>query len=237
MYTLRREPRHGHSSRVLRIFPVGIVELVSWLVAPPVEQASDATDQETQQETKTLYIEIDRGGLELIKTSTLNPEFSFEWNFLPNVSPDPMSEVIILRLYYEPSLLEGNDRLLLAKCNFIVGELLKACWSWDKAGKGEVCAKLSANLSISPKFREDQKNLDKEIEHHRKALDLRATPHPERGVTLYNLANALQTRFIQQGNEVDNNAAIEYYRAAAQDAFAPSHPAWFLEKLASALYM
>ncbi|KAJ6522364.1 tetratricopeptide repeat-containing protein [Mycena vulgaris] len=216
---------------------LGIVELVSWLVDPPEEQASNATDQGTQQETEILYIEIDRGGREFIRASTLNAEFSFEWNFLPNISPDPMSEVIILRLYYESSLLEENDRVLLANCHFIVGELLKACWSRDKAGKDEVCAKLSANLSISPKFRVDPQNLDKEIEHHRKALHLRATPHPERGVTLYNLANALQTRFIQQGDDVDNDAAIEYYRAAAQDAFAPRHPAGFLEKLASALHM
>jgi hypothetical protein len=43
-----------------------------------------------------------------------------------------MSEVIILRLYYESSLLEGNDHVLLAKSNFIVGELLKACWVWDR---------------------------------------------------------------------------------------------------------
>jgi hypothetical protein len=42
-----------------------------------------------------------------------------------------MSELIVLRLYYEPSLLEGNDRILVAKCNFIVGELLKVCWKWD----------------------------------------------------------------------------------------------------------
>jgi hypothetical protein len=54
-------------------------------------------------------------------------------------------------------------------------------------------------------------------------------------VTLYNLADALQTQFIQQGDDVDNDAAIEYYRAAAQDAFAPSHPAGFLGKLVHAL--
>ncbi len=62
-----------------------VVELVSWLVDLSEEQASDATDQGTQQETQTLYIEIDRGGLEFVRNSTLNPEFSFEWNFLPNV--------------------------------------------------------------------------------------------------------------------------------------------------------
>jgi hypothetical protein len=55
---------------------------VSWLSE---KQASDVSDQGTQQETQTLYIEIDRGGLEFVRTSTLNPEFSFEWNFLPNV--------------------------------------------------------------------------------------------------------------------------------------------------------
>ncbi|KAJ7791822.1 hypothetical protein B0H13DRAFT_1675867 [Mycena leptocephala] len=104
-------------------------------------------------------------------------------------------------------------------------------------GKDEVCANLSANLSISPKFREDPQNLDKEIEHHRKALDLRATPHLERGVTLYNLADALRPRFIQQGDDADNDAAIEYYRAAAQDAFAPPHPAGFLGELVHALHM
>lgn len=85
MYTLHREPRHGNSSRVLRILPVEIVELVSWLVDPPEEPAPDTTDEGTQQETGTLYIEIDRGGREFIRTSTLSTEFSFEWNFLPNV--------------------------------------------------------------------------------------------------------------------------------------------------------
>ncbi|KAJ7833903.1 hypothetical protein B0H13DRAFT_1914360 [Mycena leptocephala] len=82
-----------------------------------------------------------------------------------------MSEVSILRLYYEASLLEANDRPLLATCNFIVGELLKACWVWT------------------------------------------------------------------QGSEMNNDASIEYYRAAAQDAFAPSHPAGFLGKLVHALRM
>ncbi|KAJ7934315.1 hypothetical protein B0H13DRAFT_1855209 [Mycena leptocephala] len=70
-----------------------------------------------------------------------------------------MSEVSILRLYYESSLLEANDRLLLAVVEGMLGV---------DSGK---------------------------------ALDLRATPHPERGVTLYNLADALQTRFIQQGDD------------------------------------
>ncbi|KAJ7265295.1 CHAT domain-containing protein [Mycena rebaudengoi] len=218
---------------------LGIVELVSWLVDPPEEQAPNATDQGTEV---TLYIELDRGTREFIRTSPLSPEFSFEWNFLPTVSPDPMSEAIIMRLYYESSLRAGNNRILLASCHFIVGELLKACWVWNQAelhlaGKDKVFAKLSANLSISTKFREDLQNLNKEIEHHRKALDLRATPHPERGVTLYNLADALQTRFIQTRDDMDNNAAIQYFRAAAQDAFAPSRPAWFLEKLVSALSM
>ncbi|KAJ6534899.1 hypothetical protein B0H19DRAFT_1080312 [Mycena capillaripes] len=218
-----------------------IVELVSWLVVDsPEEQATDAIDQGTEA---ALYIEIDRGGCEFVRTSNLNAGFSFEWNFLPNANPDPMSEVIILCLYYEESSsLEGNDRFLLAKCNFIIGELLKACWLRDRVelhlkGKDEVCVKLVADLSISTKFRKDPQNLDMEIEHHRKALDLRATSHPERGVTLYNLADALRTRFIQRGNTIDNDAAIEYYRAAAQDIFAPSHPAVFLEKLASALHM
>jgi hypothetical protein len=64
---------------------VKIVELVSWLGDLFEEKASNATDPGTQQETQTLHIEIDRGGLEFIRTSTLNPEFSFEWNFLPNV--------------------------------------------------------------------------------------------------------------------------------------------------------
>ncbi|KAJ7465536.1 CHAT domain-containing protein [Mycena latifolia] len=215
---------------------LGIVELVSWLVDSAEEQAPDATDQGTEE---TLYIEFDRGGQDFVRTSALDPEFSFEWNFLPNISADPMSEVIDLRLYYESSLEE--DRLLLATCNFAVGELLKACWLWDQvelhlAGQEEVCAKLSANLSISTKFREDPQNLDREIEHHRKALGLRATPHPERAVTLYNLANALQARFIQRGNDGDNNASIEYYRAAAQDVSAPTHPASFLKKLVVALH-
>ncbi|KAJ7676620.1 CHAT domain-containing protein [Mycena polygramma] len=220
-----------------------LVELVSWLVDQDEEQASDSTnpaEQEIQQETETLYIEIDRGGREFIKTSPLNPEFSFDWNFLPNDSSDPMSEVITLRLYYESSSTEGNDRALLAHCHFVVGELLRACWCWDKVelqltGKDEVCAKLSADLCISQEFREDLQNLDKEIEHHRKSLELRGEGHPEHGVTLYNLANALQTRFIRTGADLDNDAAIDYYRAAAQAAFAPTHPAWFLNNLVNAL--
>ncbi|KAJ7692766.1 CHAT domain-containing protein [Mycena rosella] len=220
-----------------------IKELVSWLMDSAEEQAPDATDQGPKKLSTLNLIgaaKILSEPLLWIQNSLLSGTFCLTCEYLPLYpahSADPMSEVIDLRLYYESSLEE--DRLLLATCNFAVGELLKACWLWNQvelhlAGQEEVCAKLSANLSISTKFREDPQNLDREIEHHRKALGLRATPHPECAVTLYNLANALQARFIQRGNDGDNDAAIEYYRAAVQDA--PTHPASLLKEFVFSLH-
>ncbi|KAJ7926338.1 hypothetical protein B0H13DRAFT_2313665 [Mycena leptocephala] len=112
-----------------------------------------------------------------------------------------MSEVSILRLYYESSLLEANDRPLLATCNFIVGELLKACWVWTQ---------------------------EKRLIFERHLIQNAELPCIiERMLFKRNLPS----------EEMNNDAAIEYYRAAAQDAFAPSHPAGFLGKLVHALRM
>jgi hypothetical protein len=51
---------------------------------------------------------------------------------------------------------------------------------------------------------------------HRQALELRVAPHPQRSMSLNNLAVALRTRFEQAGHRFDLDAAILLHRQAVQ---------------------
>lgn len=62
--------------------------------------------------------------------------------------------------------------------------------------------------------RGDPKDIVEALELHREALALRQSPHPDRGMSLNNLAAAIQTRFEQQGNAVDVTEAIELHKEA-----------------------
>jgi acyl carrier protein phosphodiesterase len=58
---------------------------------------------------------------------------------------------------------------------------------------------------------------------HREALELHAAPHANRGGSLNNLANAVETRFKQHGNPKDIDEAIKLHREALEIYAAP-HP-------------
>ncbi|KAI5982025.1 hypothetical protein EDC04DRAFT_3151071 [Pisolithus marmoratus] len=59
-------------------------------------------------------------------------------------------------------------------------------------------------------------DLEEAITHGRTALELRPPGHPYRGVSLYNLACNLRTRFVGQAKIRDLQEAIELYRAALE---------------------
>ncbi|KAJ7627288.1 CHAT domain-containing protein [Roridomyces roridus] len=149
--------------------------------------------------------------------------------------------------------MEDQDRVLVAQCHFVVGELLKACWIQPDSecqsflsysyqlstvqlhlwGRDEACVKLSAHFGISLEFRENAENLDQAIQHFTRALSSRPLSHPERAMTLCYLAHDLQARFHRRNDDADIDAAIEYYRAAARDPSAPVTPAFLKELVIS----
>ncbi|KAF8177989.1 hypothetical protein K438DRAFT_1938944, partial [Mycena galopus ATCC 62051] len=67
----------------------------------------------------------------------------------------------------------------------------------------------------------NSEELDEEVGYHREVLDM--APHPDRHITLENLATALHTRFEWGRNTKDIEEAIELHREAL--AFRkPPHP-------------
>ena len=69
------------------------------------------------------------------------------------------------------------------------------------------------NDSSSPGERKD---LDNAGFLHRDALDLRPAPHPDRSMSLSNLANASHTRFNQSGQHDDLDEEISFHRDALE---------------------
>ena len=78
------------------------------------------------------------------------------------------------------------------------------------------------------------RDLDEEITAFRHGLE--PAPHPDRAQSLSNIANALRTRFKQQGASNDLKEAIDLHREALFLRPAPhSHRSWSLNNLALAL--
>ncbi|PPQ87099.1 hypothetical protein CVT26_011978, partial [Gymnopilus dilepis] len=61
-----------------------------------------------------------------------------------------------------------------------------------------------------------QADLDEAILKHQEALELRPSGHPDRSVSLNNLANALQIRFNQSGRQADLDEAILMHQEALE---------------------
>ncbi|KAJ7616002.1 CHAT domain-containing protein [Roridomyces roridus] len=57
-----------------------------------------------------------------------------------------------------------------------------------------------------------KKDIDEAIDLHRKALAIRADPHPQRDVSMVDLANALRCRFDHFGRRKDLDEAVEFLR-------------------------
>jgi hypothetical protein len=73
------------------------------------------------------------------------------------------------------------------------------------------------------KQRGDTKDIDEAIMLHRRALEIHAVPHPNRGGSLNNLAVAVKARFEQCGDPKDIDEAIILHREALVIHAAP-HP-------------
>ncbi|KAG9013718.1 hypothetical protein FRB94_001280 [Tulasnella sp. JGI-2019a] len=60
----------------------------------------------------------------------------------------------------------------------------------------------------------DRGDLDQSIKWDKEAPNLRPEGHPDRGLSLSNLANSLETRFDQTGDRCDHDQSIGYNEAA-----------------------
>ncbi|PPQ86284.1 hypothetical protein CVT25_005505 [Psilocybe cyanescens] len=83
----------------------------------------------------------------------------------------------------------------------------------------------------------DQRDLDEAISLHKQALELRPAPHPERSMSLNNLAYALYTQFNRRGEQCDLDEAIPSLRQALELQPAPHpHQSMSLNNLALVLW-
>jgi hypothetical protein len=82
----------------------------------------------------------------------------------------------------------------------------------------------------------DSRDIDEAIDLNKQALALCGPCHPDRGMSLNHLGNAVITRFDQQGDSRDLDEAITLYSEALA-LHAPPHPNRdvSLNNLASAL--
>ncbi|KAG2153595.1 CHAT domain-containing protein [Suillus bovinus] len=69
-------------------------------------------------------------------------------------------------------------------------------------------------LALRPSHRGNEEDLDQPIALHREALALRPVGHPDRSISLSNLATELSSHFQHRGNEEDLDEVIALHREA-----------------------